>query len=92
MKSLRHFIVVVIVSFLLAATAKAQVSQNVSKWPRGITYEIFVQSFADSDGDGIGDIKGMTSKLDYLQELGIEGIWLMPVSPSPSYHKYDVSD
>lgn len=92
MKSLRHFIVFVIVSFLLAATAKAQVPQNVSKWPRGITYEIFVQSFADSDGDGIGDIKGMTSKLDYLQSLGIEGIWLMPMNPSPSYHKYDVAD
>ena len=44
------------------------------------------------NGDGIGDIKGMTSKLDYLQELGVEGIWLMPMHPSPSYHKYDVAD
>lgn len=66
--------------------------QKVSDWPRGVTYEIFVQSFCDSDGDSIGDIKGMTSKLDYLQELGVEGIWLMPVNPSPSYHKYDVTD
>ncbi|HMJ47721.1 MAG TPA: alpha-amylase family glycosyl hydrolase, partial [Ferruginibacter sp.] len=66
--------------------------QKASKWPRGITYEIFVQSFCDADGDGIGDIKGMTSKLDYLQGLGIEGIWLMPINPSPSYHKYDVTD
>ena len=55
-------------------------------------YEIFVYSFCDSDGDGIGDIKGVTSKLDYLEELGINGIWLMPVHPSQSYHKYDVSD
>nr|WP_272941341.1 alpha-amylase family glycosyl hydrolase [Caldalkalibacillus thermarum] len=46
-------------------------------------------SFYDSDGDGIGDIQGMTAKLDYLQELGVEGVWLMPISPSPSYHKYD---
>lgn len=61
-------------------------------WPNGVIYEIFVQSFADSNGDGIGDINGMTSKLDYLQQLGITGIWLMPISPSPSYHKYDVSD
>ncbi len=61
-------------------------------WPNGVIYEIFVQSFADSNGDGIGDINGMTSKLDYLQELGIKGIWLMPMSPSPSYHKYDVTD
>jgi alpha-amylase len=65
---------------------------KVSKWPRGVTYEIFVQSFADSNGDGIGDIKGMTGKLDYLQDLGVEGIWLMPINPSPSYHKYDVTD
>lgn len=71
---------------------EAQDKQKVSKWPRGITYEIFVQSFADSNGDGIGDIKGMISKLDYLQDLGVEGIWLMPMNPSPTYHKYDVSD
>lgn len=65
---------------------------NVSKWPKGITYEIFVQSFNDSDGDGKGDIKGMTSKLDYLKDLGVEAVWLMPINPSPSYHKYDVTD
>ena len=55
-------------------------------------YEIFVYSFCDSNGDGIGDLQGVISKLDYLQELGITGIWLMPVNPSRSYHKYDVAD
>ncbi|MBQ7000389.1 MAG: alpha-amylase [Oscillospiraceae bacterium] len=55
-------------------------------------YEIFVYSFCDSNGDGIGDLKGVISKLDYLQELGINGIWLMPIHPSRSYHKYDVSN
>lgn len=55
-------------------------------------YEIFVYSFCDSDGDGIGDLQGVISKLDYLQDLGITGIWLMPVHPSQSYHKYDVAD
>ncbi len=55
-------------------------------------YEIFVYSFCDSDGDGIGDIQGVISKLDYLQELGINGIWFMPIHPSQSYHKYDVRD
>jgi glycosidase len=71
---------------------RAQQNTRVSAWPRGVTYEIYVQSFADSNGDGKGDINGMTAKLDYLKELGVEGIWLMPISPSPSYHKYDVTD
>lgn len=55
-------------------------------------YEIFVRAFNDSDGDGIGDIKGVTEKLDYLEELGIKGIWLMPINASSSYHGYDTDD
>ena len=55
-------------------------------------YEIFVYSFCDSNGDGIGDLQGVMSKLDYLQELGVNGIWFMPIHPSQSYHKYDVRD
>jgi len=54
-----------------------------------VCYEIFVRSFCDSNGDGIGDLNGIISKLDYLADLGIEGIWLTPIHPSPSYHKYD---
>lgn len=73
-------------------TVSSELVQSSGQWPMGVTYEIFVQSFADSDGDGIGDIRGMTSKLDYLADLGIEAVWLMPVGPSPSYHKYDVTD
>lgn len=63
-------------------------------------YEVFVYSFCDSDGDGIGDLQGLISKLDYINDgddstdtdLGCNGIWLMPVNPSPTYHKYDVAD
>lgn len=55
-------------------------------------YEIFVYSFCDSDGDGIGDLNGVTQKLDYIQDLGFNGIWLMPIMPSPTYHKYDTTD
>ena len=57
-----------------------------------VWYEIFVYSYCDSDGDGIGDINGVRSKLDELTALGINGIWLMPIHPSTSYHKYNVSD
>ena len=55
-------------------------------------YEVFVYSFCDSNADGIGDLQGLISKLDYLEELGVNGIWMMPISPSYSYHKYDVND
>lgn len=55
-------------------------------------YEIFVYSFCDSDGDRTGDLQGVISKLYYVEDLGFNGIWLMPIMPSPSYHKYDVKD
>ncbi len=57
-----------------------------------VFYEIFVRSFADSNNDKYGDLKGVADKLDYLHELGINGIWMMPIHPSPSYHGYDVED
>ncbi len=63
------------------------IDDNYRTW-----YEIFVYSFCDSDGDGIGDLKGVISKLDYIEELGFNGIWLMPIMPSTTYHKYDVKD
>lgn len=57
-----------------------------------ICYQVFIRSFADSNGDGIGDIKGIVSKLDYISESGFDSIWLTPIYPSPSYHKYDITD
>ena len=56
------------------------------------TYEIFVSSFRDSDGDGIGDINGIRDKLDYIADMGFDQLWLTPVHPSATYHKYDVDD
>ncbi len=67
--------------------------QDAPAWTRGGTcYEVFVRSFDDSNGDGIGDLNGLTAKLDYIARLGATCIWLMPVAASPSYHGYDVSD
>ncbi|MCR5348327.1 MAG: InlB B-repeat-containing protein [Bacilli bacterium] len=58
----------------------------------GVGYQIQVACFADSDGDGFGDIYGITSKLDYLKKLGVKALWLTPVQKSDSYHGYDISD
>lgn len=74
-----------------APTEMAAASTN-PWWNETVFYEIFVRSFNDSDGDGIGDFNGITAKLDYLQSLGVRGLWLMPINPSPSYHGYDVTD
>ena len=69
-------------------------------WNDVVFYEVFVRSFYDSNGDGVGDINGLIERLDYLNDgdptttddLGVTGIWLMPVMASPSYHGYDVTD
>ena len=57
-----------------------------------ITYQVNVYSFADSDGDGWGDIKGVSQHLDYFESLGVSALWLSPVQAAGSYHGYDVSD
>ena len=57
-----------------------------------IYYQIFVRSFADSNGDGIGDLNGIIENLDYLEDLGITALWLLPINPSPSYHGYNITD
>ncbi|HKR56404.1 MAG TPA: alpha-amylase family glycosyl hydrolase [Gemmatimonadales bacterium] len=78
----------------LASLPRAARSQEPApRWLHGATcYEVFVRSFFDSNGDGVGDLNGLTSKLDYIKGLGVRCIWLMPVAESPSYHGYDVSN
>ena len=62
-------------------------------WHGAVGYEIYVRSFADSNGDGVGDLAGVTSRLDYLSWLGVDAVWLTPFYPSPGHdHGYDVSD
>ena len=55
-------------------------------------YQVFVRSFADGNGDGIGDFVGLKENLDYFVDLGVNGLWLLPIHPSGSYHGYDVDD
>lgn len=76
----------------LESRVENKVQDKIDEQPSSVFYEIFVRSFYDSDGDGTGDLQGVTEKLDYLDDLGVEGLWLMPINPSPSYHGYDVTD
>ena len=62
-------------------------------WKESVVYQIYPRSFCDSNGDGIGDLNGITSKLDYLKELGVDVIWLSPVYKSPNDDNgYDICD
>ncbi|HWH77213.1 MAG TPA: alpha-amylase family glycosyl hydrolase [Candidatus Binatus sp.] len=68
-------------------------AQTFRWWQRGIVYQIYPRSFMDSNGDGIGDLAGIRRKLDYLQWLGVDAIWISPIYPSPmADFGYDVSD
>jgi len=62
-------------------------------WRSAVIYQVYVRSFQDSDGDGVGDLGGVRASLPYLRSLGVDGIWLNPFYPSPQHdHGYDVSD
>jgi alpha-glucosidase len=75
------------------ATSPAQSTGGNEWWRHAVLYEIYPRSFQDSDGDGIGDIKGITARLDYLHDLGIDAIWITPMYPSPGVdYGYDISD
>src|SRR5690625_3154061 len=90
MKKISLFILVILTSFLLVGCKKDINYSDI--YENDVYYTLFVRSFADSDGDGIGDLNGVTENLDYLEELGVTGIWLLPIFKSNSYHGYDTID
>ena len=77
---------------LAVAQAVAQTNDG-PWWKHAVIYEIYPRSFQDSNGDGIGDLNGITQRLDYLQSLGVDALWLSPIYPSPQVDfGYDISD
>ena len=99
---MKKFLIVILISFtmLISGCSNERLNNVYLDDNYRNYYEIFVGSFYDSNNDGIGDIKGVIEKLDYLNagdkktdnDLGVDGIWLMPIMPSPTYHKYDIKD
>jgi alpha-glucosidase len=86
-------LVVLLFSVPKKSHAQSRQAQGHEWWRHAVFYEIYPRSFADSNGDGIGDLKGITEKLDYLKALGVDAIWITPCYPSPQVDfGYDVSD
>ena len=88
----------VLCGFATCGLATGQASKNVEGnggpwWQHAVFYEVYPRSFADSNNDGVGDLNGIASKLDYLKELGVDALWISPCFPSPQVDfGYDVSD
>src|SRR5210317_466459 len=79
--------------FSCGPTAQVKETQQKKWWKEAIVYQIYPRSFKDTDGDGIGDIKGIIEELDYIKSLGVTAIWLNPIYESPNFDNgYDVSD
>ena len=73
--------------------AKAQPSTLPANWQHGVFMEVFVRGYQDSNGDGVGDLRGLTKRLDYLKKLGVSGLWLMPITASADHdHGYATTD
>jgi len=75
------------------ATDQHHLGSTTHWWETAVVYQVYVRSFADANGDGIGDLAGITSRLPYLADLGVDALWLTPCFPSPQHdHGYDVAD
>ena len=87
--------VAMLLNFTIMTTlSNAQENGNTRKWwKEAVVYQIYPRSFKDSNGDGIGDLKGIISKLDYIKSLGVDIVWLNPIYASPNADNgYDISN
>ncbi|WP_166964008.1 alpha-glucosidase [Yeosuana marina] len=93
MKLLKKTLLIVIVFCLASCKTEKDANKEGTWWKETVFYEIYMPSYKDSNGDGNSDFKGLTSKLDYIQNLGVKGIWLTPFLKSPKVDNgYDISD
>ncbi len=90
---------IIVIAVSCKSAAKKQTQDSVENkidrkwWKEAIVYQVYPRSFKDSDGDGIGDLKGIISKLDYIKSLGIDAVWVNPIYTSPNDDNgYDISD
>jgi len=87
------FVTISFSCFGAAAQTESKDAEGHPWWQHAVFYEVYPRSFADSDNDGIGDLNGVTSRMDYLRDLGVDAIWITPCYPSPQVDfGYDVSD
>ena len=91
------FLSLLLAGFVIFNTIEVSAQQDTQPerkwWKEAIVYQIYPRSFKDADGDGIGDLKGIISKLDYIKSLGVDVVWLNPIYSSPNDDNgYDVSD
>lgn len=90
---LKRFFLALLLACSLSAYPQAKSQAADPWWKHAVIYEIYPRSFQDSNGDGMGDLNGITSRLDYLKELGIDAIWITPFYPSPQIdYGYDIAD
>ncbi len=99
MKKIVRWVALWVLAFISWVPTCAQMSSGAANgadhpwWQHAVFYEIYPRSFADSNNDGVGDLRGIASKLDYLKDLGVDAIWISPCFPSPQVDfGYDVSD
>jgi alpha-glucosidase len=97
MNPLRSAVLLILLAVLGTAPFRGQEAAGPSLtepwWKHGVIYEVYPRSFQDSNGDGVGDMKGITSRLDYLKDLGIDAIWITPMYPSPQVDfGYDIAN
>ena len=89
---MKRFFFLLGILFFITQISDSQIINTSENWENEIFYQIFPRSFRDSNGDNIGDFKGIIQKLDYLQQLGITAIWLNPICASHAYHNYFSDD